>query len=377
MSITENKLEELSNENMKIKNMNQQFDKQINISRNKSNDLNSIITKKETEIKLLQKNNKKLSEEKDKIALDFKTFKEIIITTMQSKVKIMKNQLSTIKDSYLNEIQSIKIENKKLLDNFVQTFSNSLVSGDKNYSTIKKSNDELLEKNESLLSELKDKEDIITYLKKNITNILSEINNTKNYYEREFIRIINCVQNLSTQYQIDLDNKDNKYQNKIESLQNQLNKEINNKKFLENDNTSKSNDISNFQECFSKLKSVYENKINLLNEQIRQKEKFLGEKEMQLKQLSDIIDDEKNQNKNLCSKLELAKKEVINCKKNNEKIIIAKDNKIKQLQQIVNQSFSSLNKGVDNIQLAKKLDNEVQQLIHTVKKNHQRNFNDI
>ena len=46
------------------------------------------------------------------------------------------------------------------------------------------------------------------------------------------------------------------------------------------------------------------------------------------------------------------------------------------MQQIVNQSFNSLNHGMDNIQLAKKLDNEVQQLIQNVK-NHNNDLNDI
>ena len=67
----------------------------------------------------------------------------------------------------------------------------------------------------------------------------------------------------------------------------------------------------------------------------------------------------------------------MNYKKNTEKIIQNKDTKIKQLQQIVNQSFNSLNHGMDNIQLAKKLDDEVQQLIQNVKKNHQNDIGDM
>ena len=47
------------------------------------------------------------------------------------------------------------------------------------------------------------------------------------------------------------------------------------------------------------------------------------------------------------------------------------------MQQIVNQSFNSLNHGMDNIQLAKKLDSEVQQLIQNVKKYNQNDKNDI
>ena len=66
----------------------------------------------------------------------------------------------------------------------------------------------------------------------------------------------------------------------------------------------------------------------------------------------------------------------MNYKKNTEKLIQNKENKIKQLQHIVNQSFNSLNHGMGNVQLAKKLDNEVQQLIQNVK-NHNNDLNDI
>ena len=52
-----------------------------------------------------------------------------------------------------------------------------------------------------------------------------------------------------------------------------------------------------------------------------------------------------------------------------EKIISSKDIKINQLKNIVNQSIYSFNKGIDNINIAKKLDDEVKILIQTAKKN--------
>ena len=171
---------------------------------------------------------------------------------------------------------------------------------------------------------------------------------------------------------------------KIDGLQKKLNDEINYRKDLTIENEVKKKDIINFEENLSKLKDVYENKISILNQKINDKENYLNElnnslnnKELRIKQLNGIINDEKNKSKNLNNKIELLNQQNINYKKNAEKIIQNKDVKIRQLQQIVNQSFSSLNHGMDNIQLAKKLDNEVQQLIQNVKKNNQNELNDI
>ena len=160
----------------------------------------------------------------------------------------------------------------------------------------------------------------------------------------------------------------------IDNLQNKLNDEINNKTNLKKENELAKKDMLNFQENLEKLKNVYENKINILNLQNEEKEKNINDKEIKIKELNNVINEEKNQNINLNNKIDVLNQQNINYKKNMEKIIQNKEIKIKQLQQIVNQSFNSLNHGMDNIQLAKKLDNEVQQLIQNVKKNHQ---NDI
>ncbi len=165
--------------------------------------------------------------------------------------------------------------------------------------------------------------------------------------------------------------------NKIQNLQKKLDEEIYKKNNLKNENDIKNKDILNFEENLAKLKNIYENKISILNNKIKEKENNLINKENKIKQLNELINAEKNINKSLDNKIDILNQQNTNYKKNTEKIILNKDNKIKQLQQIVNQSFNSLNHGMDNIQLAKKLDNEVQLLIKNVKNQNNIDNNDL
>lgn len=59
--------------------------------------------------------------------------------------------------------------------------------------------------------------------------------------------------------------------------------------------------------------------------------------------------------------------EVINIKKEYEKLINAKEKKINELKSIVNQSYYSLNSGLNNIKIANKLDDEVKVLMKRAK----------
>ena len=303
--------------------------------------LENIIKKNESEIKNLKLNNKKLSEQKNKLISENKNFKEFILNAIKSKSILLKTQLNLIKENYLNEIQKMENTNKILIDEFITSFSNTYLLNQKNNSDIEKLNNELLIKNKTLLNDINIKEESINSLKKNI--------NTMKKYEKIM-------------------------KEQIDNLQNKLNDEINNKTNLKKENELAKKDMLNFQENLEKLKNVYENKINILNLQNEEKEKNINDKEIKIKELNNVINEEKNQNINLNNKIDVLNQQNINYKKNMEKIIQNKEIKIKQLQQIVNQSFNSLNHGMDNIQLAKKLDNEVQQLIQNVKKNHQ---NDI
>ena len=87
-------MEEITNENNKIKNINKKYETQLNLNKNKNNDLLNIIKKNENEIKLLKSNNNKLIEQKNKINLDFTNFKEMIINIIKSKSMLIKNQLN-------------------------------------------------------------------------------------------------------------------------------------------------------------------------------------------------------------------------------------------------------------------------------------------
>ena len=85
--------------------------------------------------------------------------------------------------------------------------------------------------------------------------------------------------------------------------------------------------------------------------------------------MNNLILDVKNQNKSLQNQIELKNDEMFQFKKQCDKMIANKDNKISQLQTIVNQSISSFNKGANNIKIAKQLDDEVKELIRTAKRN--------
>jgi len=71
--------------------------------------------------------------------------------------------------------------------------------------------------------------------------------------------------------------------------------------------------------------------------------------------------------KNMKTQMEMKNDEIINIKKEYEKLINAKDKKINELKMIINQSFYSLNSGLNNIKIANKLDDEVKVLMKRAK----------
>ena len=148
-----------------------------------------------------------------------------------------------------------------------------------------------------------------------------------------------------------------------------------NSKLINNVNSNR-NDMTNIKENISKLNSVYESKINQLKNKIEENENIIKEnnsniliKDQQINYLNQLVKEEKNKNKTLLNQYEIKNNELYNLKIECEKIISSKDIKINQLKNIVNQSIYSFNKGIDNINIAKKLDDEVKILIQTAKKN--------
>lgn len=71
--------------------------------------------------------------------------------------------------------------------------------------------------------------------------------------------------------------------------------------------------------------------------------------------------------KNMKTQMEMKNDEIVNIKKEYEKLINAKDKKINELKTIINQSFYSLNSGLNNIKIANKLDDEVKVLMKRAK----------
>ncbi len=67
------------------------------------------------------------------------------------------------------------------------------------------------------------------------------------------------------------------------------------------------------------------------------------------------------------TQLEMKNEEIINIKKEYEKLLNTKDKKINELKSIINQSFYSLNSGLNNIKIANKLDDEVKVLMKRAK----------
>lgn len=123
-----------------------------------------------------------------------------------------------------------------------------------------------------------------------------------------------------------------------------------------------------------RMKEVYENKISLLNTKINSEEDTLSELKLEIKNknenikvLNNNIHENKNKMKNMKTQMEMKNDEIINIKKEYEKLINSKDKKINELKTIINQSFYSLNSGLNNIKIANKLDDEVKVLMKRAK----------
>lgn len=71
--------------------------------------------------------------------------------------------------------------------------------------------------------------------------------------------------------------------------------------------------------------------------------------------------------KNLKTQMEMKNDEITNIKKEYEKLLNSKDQKINDMKAIINQSFYSLNTGLNNIKIANKLDDEVKVLMKRAK----------
>ena len=157
-------------------------------------------------------------------------------------------------------------------------------------------------------------------------------------------------------------------------MENELFEEKENHMRLLKDLDRKEIDLLSINKDIERMKEVYENKISLLNTKINSEEDTLSELKLEIKNknenikvLNNNIHENKNKMKNMKTQMEMKNDEIINIKKEYEKLINSKDKKINELKTIINQSFYSLNSGLNNIKIANKLDDEVKVLMKRAK----------
>jgi exonuclease SbcC len=157
-------------------------------------------------------------------------------------------------------------------------------------------------------------------------------------------------------------------------LENELFEEKENHMRLLKDLDRKEIELLSINKDIERMKEVYENKISLLNTKINSEEDTLSELKLEIKNknenikvLNNNIHENKNKMKNMKTQMEMKNDEIINIKKEYEKLINSKDKKINELKTIINQSFYSLNSGLNNIKIANKLDDEVKVLMKRAK----------
>ena len=381
-------------ENEKLKKNIQDKESILNVNETKLKNTNNELMKKEKELILLKQEKEQLSSNVFTLQYEHKSKKDLLIKIFNTKIQLLRNQLVTLEDYYKNEIVKIQKETKQqfnLLIDKIQTNSlcnNTIISKLKSQNkslneqieTYKNHNDLLLSKTKETSSQLESstnkKNEKIKQLQQALNSLLEYINKIKNNYGREFIQLKYDIDNLNKLHQNEISLKEKECNTKIESIYSELQETSSSKETLQTELENKVNELNEFKDNYTKLKNVYESKINTLNTKIETNEEILNEtnntlsiKEEQINHLNNLILDVKNQNKSLQNQIELKNDEMFQFKKQCDKMIANKDNKISQLQTIVNQSISSFNKGANNIKIAKQLDDEVKELIRTAKRN--------
>ena len=334
------------------------------------------------EIKSLEKINKNY--EKDKKLLyqgmeeDKKKLKENLVRECNmewtQKLKLKISDIQNIKQL----ITSLKNEYKKKYDEFTSQYKNTLlIINDKiiEYDNQNKENIKKIEKkyekylNEQLLINNKLKrqnEELIN--KKNEENIDSQ---KRSFKITELENEVNNHKAMVEKLKIDLDKK-NKENIAITDKNLLIVKNLNNfllmltklkKKYLSIIFTLKTQ-INNIKDLYvndiSRLMSInnnnVNNNINMLNNRINQLQmdndelREINEK-MQIK-LNQLIEENEEKNNNI--------------NQLNEELLI-RQQKINNLHNVFNKSISSYSNGIKNIQIAQKLDNDVQELIEKAK----------
>ena len=386
-----------------------ELNKKISILEQEKNESGKLLQKKREELQNLKNDCTKIENEKieleikynnlleenkslEKINQNYENNKKILYQGLeQEKKKIIENttkeinlkwaknlkeKISEIKN-IKNTINSIKNDYKKKYDEFISTYKNSIIliqkkilQYDNQYKEQMKSIEKKYEKhlNEQLI--------VINKLKRQNEDLLNKKNEDNIDSQRRVFKINELESEMSNQKAVikklkndlDIKTKENNIINEKNLL---IVKNLNNfllmitklkKKYLSIIFTLKTQ-INNIKDLYANdishmlnLNSNTNNNINILNNktvQLQQENEELREinDKIQIK-LNQLIEDNEQKN-NSINQL-------------NEELLI-RQQKINNLHNVFNKSISSYSNGIKNIQIAQKLDNDVQELIEKAK----------
>ena len=360
-------LQNLKNDCTKIENEKIELEIKYNNLLEENKSLEKINQNYENNKKILYQG---LEQEKKKIIEN--TTKEINLKW----AKILKEKISEIKN-IKNTINSIKNDYKKKYDEFISTYKNSIILIQKKILQYDNQNKEQIKSIEKKYEKhLNEQLIVINKLKRQNEDLLNKKNEDNIDSQRRVFKINELESEMSNQKAVikklkndlDIKTKENNIINEKNLL---IVKNLNNfllmitklkKKYLSIIFTLKTQ-INNIKDLYANdishmlnLNSNTNNNINILNNktvQLQQENEELREinDKIQIK-LNQLIEDNEQKN-NSINQL-------------NEELLI-RQQKINNLHNVFNKSISSYSNGIKNIQIAQKLDNDVQELIEKAK----------
>ena len=386
-----------------------ELNKKISILEQEKNESGKLLQKKREELQNLKNDCTKIENEKieleikynnlfeenkslEKINQNYENNKKILYQGLeQEKKKIIENttkeinmkwaknlkeKISEIKN-IKNTINSIKNDYKKKYDEFISTYKNSIILIQKKILQYDNQNKEQIKSIEKKYEKhLNEQLIVINKLKRQNEDLLNKKNEDNIDSQRRVFKINELENEMSNQKAVikklkndlDIKTKENNIINEKNLL---IVKNLNNfllmitklkKKYLSIIFTLKTQ-INNIKDLYANdishmlnLNSNTNNNINILNNktiQLQQENEELREinDKIQIK-LNQLIEDNEQKN-NSINQL-------------NEELLI-RQQKINNLHNVFNKSISSYSNGIKNIQIAQKLDNDVQELIEKAK----------
>ena len=324
-----------------------------------------VLTNKELE-KKIQYQNELLDSQRNMITY-FNMNKQKLIST----ISFLKNELSSIKQDYNKNKIQLQNRNKETFEKIIEGIRNFEKSKNNGLKEIEKKFEKhlteqlringKLERENKILQDNKNKTSlIINDLKFKISELENELKNYKSISERKNTNI---------------ENKQNEI-DKIKGANRELTKKLNNsvsETLLKMNKLKKKyqSEIFTLKTELNNLRQIYLSDIQYIKAQ-NQDELYKSKLNISLNdnnELKETIQKLQNKMKALIMENESKIEQIDTMKMEYNKVIMIKDKKIKNLQNIVNQSLNSYNNGMHSIKIAKKLNNDVKQLMEKAKNN--------